>query len=214
MHPLQRLGVALAGAAAAYAFFPKEKTSWLLQVMGAWVAFSALYIFLCWVVLLTRPVAEIRKVAATDDGSVAYVFAMILLGSIASMFAVLMLLISKDEHTDNRVLFVAVTVGGMLLSWLLVHTVFTFHYAHRYYDNDAKDASKPALGLDFPGDEAPDYLDFTYFSFVIACTFQVSDVQITSRRIRHVVLLHGLLSFGLNTFVVALTINIIAGFMN
>ncbi|HYM93050.1 MAG TPA: DUF1345 domain-containing protein [Chitinophagaceae bacterium] len=68
--------------------------------------------------------------------------------------------------------------------------------------------------MDFPkkGQEKPDYLDFVYFSFVIGMTFQVSDVAITSRIIRRVALLHGLLAFCINTFVVALTINLIAGF--
>ena len=41
--------------------------------------------------------------------------------------------------------------------------------------------------------------------------FQVSDVEISARRIRRQALIHGLLSFGLNTFVVALTVNLIAG---
>ncbi len=69
-------------------------------------------------------------------------------------------------------------------------------------------------GLDFPGKEKPGYLDFAYFSFVVGMTFQVSDVQITSRTIRRLVLAHGLISFFLNTFVVALTINIVAGLKN
>lgn len=42
-------------------------------------------------------------------------------------------------------------------------------------------------------------------------TFQVSDVEISARKIRRLVLFHSLLSFALNTFVVALTINLIAG---
>jgi uncharacterized membrane protein len=99
----------------------------------------------------------------------------------------------------------------MLLSWIMVHTVFTFHYAHMYYDVPDEGSSKISGGLDFPGEKEPDYIDFAYFSFVIGCTFQVSDVEISSRKIRRMALLHGLLSFGLNTFVVALTINLIAG---
>ncbi len=78
-------------------------------------------------------------------------------------------------------------------------------------DDDENDANKDAYGLEFPGNAKPNYLDFAYFSFVIGCTFQVSDVEISSPKIRRVVLFHGLLSFGLNTFVVALTINLIAG---
>ncbi len=42
-------------------------------------------------------------------------------------------------------------------------------------------------------------------------TFQVSDVQITSRRLRRLAMWHGLISFGYNTVMIALTINVIAG---
>lgn len=97
----------------------------------------------------------------------------------------------------------------MLLSWILVHTVFVFHYAHLYYKGDK--IKKP---LDFPGDEQPDYMDFAYFAFVLGCTFQVSDVEITDKKLRKVALFHGLLSFALNTFVIALSINIISGLVH
>ena len=45
-------------------------------------------------------------------------------------------------------------------------------------------------------------------------TFQVSDVQITSRTIRRLALLHGLISFLFNTIVAALTINLLANLKN
>jgi uncharacterized membrane protein len=81
-----------------------------------------------------------------------------------------------------------------------------------YYNDDKNNPDKDAYGLEFPNkDPKPNYIDFAYFSFVIGCTFQVSDVEISSPKIRRVVLFHGLLSFALNTFVVALTINLIAG---
>lgn len=67
-------------------------------------------------------------------------------------------------------------------------------------------------GISFPSKEAPDYVDFAYFSFVIGMTFQVSDVQVESRLIRRFVLMHSLISFVFNTIIVALTINTIAGF--
>jgi uncharacterized membrane protein len=44
-------------------------------------------------------------------------------------------------------------------------------------------------------------------------TFQVSDVQITSRKLRRVAALHGLISFLFNTVIVAFTVNIAAGLM-
>jgi uncharacterized membrane protein len=66
------------------------------------------------------------------------------------------------------------------------------------------------VGLEFPGEDPPDFFDFAYFSFVVGMTFQVSDVQVTSRQMRRLVLMHGLLSFAFNTVVVALSINLAA----
>ena len=68
-------------------------------------------------------------------------------------------------------------------------------------------------GLDFPGDKEPTYLDFAYFSFVVGMTFQVSDVQITSKSLRTLVLVQGMLSFAFNTVILALTINTVSGFL-
>jgi uncharacterized membrane protein len=45
--------------------------------------------------------------------------------------------------------------------------------------------------VQFPGETQPDFMDFSYFSFVIGMTCQVSDVQITSQRIRKLALIHG-----------------------
>jgi uncharacterized membrane protein len=128
------------------------------------------------------------------------------------MFTVLLLFISKGIGSVNQILYLLAALPSMLFSWAIIHTAFAFHYAHIYYNDSADDPKKHAEGLDFPNEKRPDYRDFVYFSFVIGMTFQVSDVQIRSRKIRRIALIHGLVSFALNTFVVALTINLIAGF--
>ena len=179
--------------------------------MAVWNVFAITYLISDWIILFMRTVPQIRIWAQRDDGSILFVFVMIVLAAFTSMIIVLLLVITKDFDDSEHSLFVLVSAGGILLSWFLVHTIFTFHYAHLYYNTSAGDNSKDAEGLEFPGSEQPDYIDFAYFSFVIGCTFQVSDVEISSRRIRRSVLLHGLLSFLLNTFVVALSINLIAG---
>ena len=195
---------------AAIVFFviPSDSLSLLMNIMIIWISFALSYTGISWIILLQRNIDQIKKTAVEDDGNDLFVFIMILIAIFGSMFTVLLLMVSNNN--DNKVLFVVLSVSGMLISWIMIHTLFTFHYAHIYY-NEHKKAS---LGLDFPGDEKPDYIDFAYFSFVIGCTFQVSDVEITSKHLRRVVLLHGLLSFALNTFVVALTINLIAGARN
>jgi uncharacterized membrane protein len=110
-------------------------------------------------------------------------------------------------------LHILMSVFAVILSWGLVHTLFLFRYAHLYYEDavQGKPNGKYLEGLEYPDEKEPDYLDFAYFSFVIGMTFQVSDVEISSRRIRRLALLHSLIAFGFNTVIVALSINVISG---
>ena len=82
-----------------------------------------------------------------------------------------------------------------------------------FFTRPRADGDGPTGGLKFPEEERPDYLDFVYFAFVLGMTFQVSDVQITSRKLRRVATLHGLISFLFNTVIVAFTVNIAAGLL-
>ncbi len=101
---------------------------------------------------------------------------------------------------------IALAACSLLLSWLFLNTIFALHYAHEYYG----DFGNKSAGLDFPGTKAPDYWDFLYFAFVIGMTFQVSDVQITERAIRHVATAQGLISFFFNVIIIALSVNVVA----
>jgi uncharacterized membrane protein len=209
LHPLHRLLLSFLFSGIAFLVIPAHSLSPLLLTMLLWIVFAIVFNATGWIILFTRPIHRIKKVARQDDGSKVFVFVMVLISSFSGLFAVLLLMISGDNSIVKHPLFLPAAVGGMLQSWIMVHTIFTFHYAHMYYDDE--NAAATARGLLFPGDEAPDYLDFAYFSFVIGSTFQVSDVQVTSQGIRRLVFMHSLLSFALNTFVVALSINLVAG---
>lgn len=202
LKPIHRSLISLAVSAAVFFIFGQLPI--LLRLLLAWLGFALVYNILCWIVISNASVELIRQKADEEDGSKPFVFGMILIATFASMFAVLMLIIS-DSNIEEWIL-ITVVISTMILSWFLVHTIFVFHYAHLYYKEGRK-----GKGLDFPGNEDPDYLDFAYFSFVLGCTFQVSDVEISEKSIRRLAFAHGLLAFALNTFVVALTINIVAG---
>lgn len=210
MRPWHRLLLSLIITAIVALLTPKF-TEQLFYIMLIWITFAITYLLISWVIVFYRPVDDIRKHANIDDGSKVFVFLMIMGSSFAGLLIVLLIMLSPVAGSHNISLFLIVTISGMMLSWVLVHTIFIFHYAHMYYDDLVNDNTKFAEGLVFPENKSPDYIDFAYFSFVIGCTFQVSDVIITSRKMRHMVLIHGLLSFALNTFVVALTINLIGG---
>jgi uncharacterized membrane protein len=104
-------------------------------------------------------------------------------------------------------LAIAIAAASIVLSWAFLNTLFALHYAHGYYG----DYGKQHEGLDFPGDDEPDYWDFAYFAVVIGMTFQVSDVQVTSRYLRRMVLIHGVIAFFFNVFIIAVSVNIVAG---
>ena len=98
---------------------------------------------------------------------------------------------------------IAVGLLSVVLSWTVVHTVFMLRYARAYY-------SVPAGGIQFNESEPPTYLDFSYLSFTIGITYQVSDTDITSKPIRRVALQHALLSYLFGAVLLAIAINVVA----
>ena len=213
MLPIQRFVISVIVAVIIYLLLLASDLEVMIRVMIAWSVFALSYIITSCIVFFTQSSQDIQKHSRQEDGSRIYVFLLVVITSFASLFTVLLLMLSRNKTDTPQMIFIPVAISCMLFSWLMVHTIFAFHYAHLYYSDDTDDSTKHAEGLEFPGEKKPDYIDFVYFSFVIGMTFQVSDIAVTSRSIRRLVILHGLLSFGLNTFVVALTINLIAGLM-
>ncbi|WP_231427992.1 DUF1345 domain-containing protein [Pedobacter sp. Leaf250] len=176
----------------------------LTHIMFGWDIFSLVLISLHWYMFFNTSASETRLKAKMQDETKEEIFTIVLISTFAGLLAVVLLLINKDVEPADLI----IAISGMFLSWFLVHTTFSMRYAHLFYgDSDANEGS----GLDFPGNEAPDFVDFAYFSFVLGMTFQVSDVEISSRQIRRLSLLHSLIAFIFNTVIVALTINALAG---
>lgn len=183
----------------------------LTHLMISWDVFSVCMIIMSWITFFITTSQQIREQAKVQDSSRILIFTTVLVSTFASFFAVLLLIISKKEFKDTEGLHLTVAIAGMLFSWFLIHTIFTMRYAHIFYGDHEEKPNTHAGGLEFPDDKKPDYLDFAYFSFVLGMTFQVSDVEVTSKRLRRLVMLHGILSFGFNTIMIALTINVVAG---
>jgi uncharacterized membrane protein len=208
LHAIHKIIICIVLATAAY-FIADIKGSALIRVMIGWNTFSLCMIIMEWITFKITTPDEIRKQAQVQDASRAAIFIIVLISAFASFFAVLLLVISGKEET--QAFDIPVAVAGMFFSWFLVHTIFAMRYAHIYYGDHETNPDMHAGGLVFPDDDKPGYSDFAYFSFVLGMTFQVSDIQIISKRLRRIALLHGILSFGFNTIIVALTINVIAG---
>ncbi|MCC8425599.1 DUF1345 domain-containing protein [Mucilaginibacter sp. UR6-11] len=200
------------GAALTAFLITRKNFSWPAVSLISWVTFALAVIIMDWIIILNAHPREIRKIAKLQDSSRTLIFLFVVSASVISLGAILFLLKStKGQAGADITGHILLAMASVIVSWWLVHTLFTMRYAHMYYDTDTDDGNtKVAGGLQFPDEAEPDYLDFVYFSFVIGMTFQVSDVEISARNIRRLAWMHGLISFAFNTAIVALSINIIS----
>lgn len=175
--------------------------------VGVW-----LYLLLVWRNMTRLDHGQLRHAATAQADGAGIVLALAILGTVASLAAVVLELASaKSGHAfggGHSVALALVTITG---TWLLLPTEFALSYASRYF-------ADPAGGLEFPppaarhaAAQAPNYVDFLYFSITIAATAQTSDVAVTTRAMRGFVMLHAVVSFAFNAFVLALAINMVAG---
>jgi uncharacterized membrane protein len=216
IHRIQAHGRLLIGLSVALIiFFLSQRTPPAIQFILVWSSFSFTVLLMLWAIILTTTAAEVRVIAVKQDSSRTIISVFVLFASIVSLFAVVFLMRSLPNPKQAGYPYhVGFAITSVILSWIMIHTVFAIRYAHLYYTivyEERMSQKEHKGGLIFPSNDPPDYFDFTYFSFVIGMTWQVSDVQITSKRIRRMVLLHALLSFLYNTVILALTINIISG---
>jgi uncharacterized membrane protein len=209
-----RLIVSLAVGAAVFYALRSQVRLWTSS-MAAWDAFAVCVLALAWIAIIATPREKIRARAQAQDLGRKLIFVFVVIAGGAALFAVGFLLhANRAEPRGHLTAHLIISLLAVVTSWSLTHTVFGLHYAHTFYgDSDDPTNHQHAGGLDFPGDRLPDYLDFAYFSFVIGMTCQVSDVQITSRGIRQLALLHGVLSFAFNVIILALTINTVTALL-
>jgi len=211
-----RLMIALAVSTIVFfCFRGNVKTPALILV--CWIGCALTVILLNWIIILSSHPREVKAIARLQDSSLTFLFLFITTAAVVSLGAIVYLLkstkglpsVAKNEH-------ILLAITAVIISWWLLHTIYTLRYAHLYYDpdTDIDGKTKAEGGLQFPGKDEPDYLDFVYFSFIVGMTFQVSDVNITSRRIRRVCIMHALLSFAFNTAILALSINVISGMVS
>jgi len=176
------------------------------KLLVGWDAGVALYLGLTYWMMAYALVSHIRRRAAQQDEGAVALLVLSAMAAIASLVAIIVEVGGAANGSAWGGL--AFGMGTILLSWLFMHTIFALHYAHEYY-GEGRDET--IGGLEFPGGQNPDHWDFLYFSFVIAMTSQVSDVQITSKGVRRMVNAHGVLSFFFNVVLLALTINMVSG---
>lgn len=162
--------------------------------------------------LIRRDAAMMRLQAARNDANRPLVLAITTLLTVVIMAAIVGELphVAHGRVVAGVNLVLVKLIATLLLTWLFANVGYALHYAHLFYTRDDV-GGEDAGGLDFPGGESPDYLDFIYFAFTIGMTFQTADVNITGKPIRRIAVLHGFAAFIYNIGVIAFSINAIGG---
>lgn len=191
------------------AFFWPGSVAWQTRLLLGWNLVIWIYLPLAlWMMLGRTGSQDVQRRARSLNEGTPVMLLLAALGALASLAAIaLELQTARQAQASGHVLFALATVAG---SWLLLPVEFGIAYASLYHRGD-----NAAHGLEFPGDDGPpDYGDFLYFSITVAATSQTSDVVVSSRPMRRLVLLQALLSFVFNTGVLAMSINILAGLVS
>ena len=197
--------------------FAATPQSWGLvsRSLVGWNIALVCYLLLAgWMMLRSTPESIRRRADAQDEGR----FFILLLSTVAATASigaiVAQLATVKELAGAAKALHIGLSATTILTSWLFIHLMFALHYAHEFFFEIRVNPDKPGKqrgGLDFPGEEVPGYGDFLYFSYAIGCASATSDVNVTSKPMRRIVLAHSVLSFFFNATILALTINIAAG---
>jgi uncharacterized membrane protein len=193
------------------AIIPLLPSQWPLagRCLVGWDLGIAIYLVASYWVIAQGDTQHIRRQAAVEDEGKSIILALTVAAALATIGAIVVELNGAKEQ-QSTAFALALAILTILLSWTFIHTIFALHYAHEYF---GEGSDRQIGGLQFPGEGEPDYWDFVYFSFVIGMTFQVSDVQVTSKIIRRLVAAHGVVSFIFNTALLALMVNIAANAM-
>ncbi len=151
---------------------------------------------------------ECEKHANREDPGARLTELLLLSAGVALLAAVGEALIRAGNATGTtKAYLISLGLISVASSWGLVQTVFTLRYARSYY-------SRPVGGIDFNEDDPPTYLDFAYLALTIGMTFQVSDTNIGTKRIRRVALSHALLSYLFGAVILALVINVVSSLLH
>jgi len=214
----RRMFVGLACGLLAVPLLPIGATATARSIL-AWDIGVSVFVVLALILFLTEDHRRMAADAAAQEEGEWTIFALTVGAVVVSMVAIAGEFGAAAQLKGaSKALHVGLVAVTLLLTWMMLQVTFAFRYAHEYYsvsDGSALSGEARAVdgGLKFPEEEHPDYMDFLYFALVLGMTFQVSDVAITSRKLRRLAALHGFLGFVFNTVILALTVNIAAGLL-
>lgn len=181
--------------------------SWQIAPLLGWDAASLVFLGWMWRSLVPADAEATSRLAARENSSRPLADIALLLASVASLVGVAAVLVDSNAKGGSVSPATAISIGiaTVVLSWLVVHTVYTLRYAKLFY------VDGQGSGIDFNQTLPPRYLDFAYLAFTIGMTFQVSDTDLQDSGVRATALRHMFLAYLFGAVIIATTINLVAG---
>lgn len=202
-HTKKKISIALGTGLLASLLLPGFGLARLMPV-AAWDIAVLVYVAWTWYVVWRLDPRATRSHAVREDPGRTTADVILIIASFASLAAVVFLILHAAQVTGGlRTLDLVLGLATVVLSWLLVHTLYTLKYARLYYKQTQGE-------VEFNESDAPQYTDFAYLAFTLGMTFQVSDTNIKTKEMRIAVLRHALLSYIFGTVIIATTINTLA----
>ena len=203
-----RISVALVLGVAGGILVGTVRGEWHYSFAVGWIVAAGVYLVWTWMLLFgmdgDETAAHVRK--RREDGTPLVSHVVVLIASAAGLAGVGYLLAATDDG-QRRIGEALVGILSVIASWLAIHTTFTLRYAMLFYTEPRHDLDAEAI--DYHQARQPCYKDFAYLAFTVGMTYQVSDTDLGSARIRGSVLGHALVSFLLGAVVLASTINLV-----
>jgi uncharacterized membrane protein len=179
----------------------------LISVLIGWEV--AVVIFILWIWFIIWPMGHERtsEFALREDPGRVGVDILLILASVASLGAVGYALFQAHSGNDTNIqlILTLISLFSVVVSWVLIHTIYALRYARFYYSNEI-DGS-----IDFNGDHKPAYSDFIYVAFTVGMTFQIADTAVSGTEFRKIVMSHALLSYTFGVVIIATTVSLITG---
>lgn len=202
------------GAVAAVALFlasPYLGAPAASRVLIGWNGGALVYLVLTWRLFLTASVEEVRYRAGFEDETPWGLLVLVIGAVLASLAGIVQaMMAAKRGAALEQNLVAGLAAVTLVVSWIMLQTIFVLHYAHRHFGDVDRDGQING-GFHFPGEPASRYLDFVYLSFCIGATFQVSDTNVERAALRGLITTHAAVAYFYNTAILALGINLLSG---
>ncbi|MGV1087466.1 MAG: DUF1345 domain-containing protein [Mycobacterium sp.] len=202
-----RISVALTFGALAAVLVGTLRQEWHYAPAVGWIVAAAVYLVWTWSILFPmdaqRTIAHVHQ--RHEDGNPRLSHAIVLTASLAGLAGVGYLLAAtsgNERHLGEAL----IGVLSVIASWFAIHTAFTMRYSLLYYTDPRADSISYHQEKEH---YQPCYKDFAYLAFTVGMTYQVSDTDLASPRMRGSVLGQALVSFLVGAIILASTINLV-----